>query len=99
MFMMPNLGLAKAQFTIKNKSSVISVQAAPVVQYFENANGGNSSYGFTVGGITFNADPTRAAQSDLAMGVKVDARAVWQFSRMQLVRFVNSGTYLTDVNL
>ena len=57
--MVPNLGLAKAHFAIKNKSSVISVQAAPVVQYFQNANGGNSSYGFTVGGITFNADPTR----------------------------------------
>ena len=64
MLMVPNLGLAKAQFAIKNKSSVISVQAAPAVQYFENANGGNSSDGFTIGGITFNADPTRAAKSD-----------------------------------
>ena len=97
--MVPNLGLAKAHFAIKNKSSVISVQAAPVVQYFQNANGGNSSDGFTIGGITFNADPKRAAKSDLAMGVKVDANAVWQFSRMQRVRFVNSGTYLTAVNL
>jgi hypothetical protein len=51
------------------------------------------------GGITFNADPTRAAKSDLAIGVKVDASAVWQFSPMQRVRFVNSGTYLTAVNL
>ena len=98
-FMAPNFGLAKAQFAIKNKSSLLSVQAAPVVQYFQNANGGNSSDGFTVGGITFNADPKRAAKSDLAMGVKVEASAVWQFSRMQRVRFVNSGTYLTAVNL
>ena len=97
--MVPNLGFAKAQFAIKNKSPVLSVQAAPVVQYFENANGGNTSDGFTIGGITFNADPKRAAKSDLAMGVKVDANAVWQFSRMQRVRFVNSGTYLTAVNL